>query len=62
MDIELQAKREECENDIQEILREIEYSNEKLDQEMIDQRSYDSRMLFLKQQLSKAQRALDELD
>ncbi len=61
MDIEKQTKREETEADIQEILREIGELEDKLDDGMLDARSYENRKLFLQKQLAKAQRALDEL-
>ncbi len=61
MDIEKQARREEVEADVQEVIRELNELENKLNEGMLDARSYNNGKLFLKKQLAKAQRALDEL-
>ncbi|MEA3485336.1 MAG: hypothetical protein U9R03_01365 [Candidatus Aerophobetes bacterium] len=62
MDMEQQAAHEEAENNIQEILREIKEIENRLDEGMLDERSYNNSMLHMKKLLSAAQRALDALD
>ncbi len=62
MGIELEAQREDLENHINELLREIAEVDIRLEEGLIDSRSYENRVLFLKKQLAKAQRELDQLD
>jgi chromosome segregation ATPase len=62
MGIELEAQREDLENHINELLREIAEVDIRLEECLIDSRSYENRVLFLKKQLAKAQRELDQLD
>ena len=62
MSIELNAEREDLEDYINELLKEISEVDSRLDEGLIDNRSYENRVLFLKKQLSKAQRELDQLD
>lgn len=61
MDTDINTVREELEANIQEIYREMKEAGDRFDQKFIDSRSYENRMLFLKKQLSKAQKELDEL-
>lgn len=62
MGIELEAQREDLENHINELLREIAEVDIRLEEGLIDSRSYENRVLFLKKQLAKAQRELDQLN
>jgi chromosome segregation ATPase len=62
MGIELEAQREDLENHINELLREIAEVDIRLEECLIDSRSYENRVLFLKKQLAKAQRELDQLN
>ena len=48
MGIELEAQREDLENHINELLREIAEVDIRLEEGLIDSRSYENRVLFLK--------------
>ena len=48
MGIELEAQREDLENHINELLREIAEVDIRLEECLIDSRSYENRVLFLK--------------
>ncbi len=62
MDIELNAHKEEIEDNIYMLLKETIEVDKRLDEGLIDNYSYETRMTFLKKQISKTQKKLDRLD
>lgn len=62
MDIELNAHKEELEDNIYVLLKETIEVDKRLDEGLIDNYSYETRMTFLKKQISKTQKKLDRLD
>ena len=62
MDIESNAYKEEFEDNIYVLLKETIEVDKRLDEGLIDNYSYETRMTFLKKQISKTQKKLDRLD
>ena len=56
MNIELNVQLEDIEDCVNELLKEIAEVDVRLDAGLIDNRSYENRVLFLKKKLAKAQR------
>ena len=62
MDIDSNVQRKELEDYIHKLLQELAEIDELRDKGLVDIRSYENHVLFLKKQLTKTQRELDMLD
>ena len=62
MDIDSNVQRKELEDYIHKLLQELAEIDELRDNGLVDIRSYENHVLFLKKQLTKTQRELDMLD